>query len=480
MNRWKKLLALLRGDYDYKGTDSVAEVEAFVKTLGDSAPKIADKEGKTAILDGAMVKSIEEACRPRRQVIDLGDGDDDQPQTLAAKRAAAARPGNPNAGDEPKATGVKAFGIAKLASARKAYNAKAAHGATQCTDADGAEIATAYLRLKIAGANRYGQREDDEVIVKAAMGEGVNSAGGAYVDPQFLNSFVIWRSERWGVARRIATTIPMSSDVAYLKRNTSLPSMSFQTENPTSAASGVTYGTDNVVLTAKKAIGLLYYSRELFEDAAINVADQITKQFVEAELKLEDQCFVAGDGTSTYGGMQGLISALKTNAYISGAGNAWSALTLANLETIMGSVENVSGEECAFLLSRQAYYQIVKRLVDAGGGNTNQTLEYGPAMGMGGQGDGSAPDARILGWPAYFSQACPTASASGISSIYFGAFKTSFLGLRRSMEIIPSDQAAFTTDQIVVRATDRFAVNHANDGRTDGNSIGTIVALKTT
>jgi HK97 family phage major capsid protein len=51
-------------------------------------------------------------------------------------------------------------------------------------------------------------------------------------------------------------------------------------------------------------------SNELNEDAFVNLADDVAGEIAYAFAKKEDECGFVGDGTSTYGGIEGVASKL--------------------------------------------------------------------------------------------------------------------------------------------------------------------------
>ena len=69
---------------------------------------------------------------------------------------------------------------------------------------------------------------------------------------------------------------------------------------------------DRVRLTAKKLMVLTKYSNELNEDAVLNIGDDLAGEIAYAFALKEDQCGFMGDGTSTYGGITGVIPTLRS------------------------------------------------------------------------------------------------------------------------------------------------------------------------
>jgi hypothetical protein len=72
-----------------------------------------------------------------------------------------------------------------------------------------------------------------------------------------------------------------------------------------------------VRLSTKKLGALAQALRDLIEDAVISVVDDMAQEQAYAFAKLEDQCLIIGDGTSTYGGIQGINTKFEATAYAS-------------------------------------------------------------------------------------------------------------------------------------------------------------------
>lgn len=330
-----------------------------------------------------------------------------------------------------------------------------------------AETFGAWSRLNLAAQinkSYKAEGEDRDIIQKAGLTYD-NSLGGATVPQEFMNS-LIWRTEQYGVARRLAQVVRMNSDNMVIPRRTGLVTMGFVAEGSGPTAQENRY--DNVELTARKAIGLFQVSTELFEDSAINQSNEYADSVAEAQALLEDQIYFLGDGSATYGGFNGLANALPSAAYLSGV--AWGSITTANIQNAMGSVQNVKNGNLAFVCSRQFYFQVLARLDKA----TSQFKELAganPSFTA-----GSIAVGNFLGYPVYISQVLPTATGAN-KAAYFGDFSgISKIGDRRQLSLDVSREYAFNADLITMRATARLAVNVHGDGR--NSTYGPVVCIQ--
>ena len=347
--------------------------------------------------------------------------------------------------------------------AKKSYASKIRNGTAVFHDPDQAEAFGSWIRLASMGNHDYGaQKRADLEITRKAQVEFNNQLGGALVPVEFIPNLV-WLTEQYGVARKIANVVPMNRDVTTVPRKTGLAAMVPVAENGTMSDTDNTYG--NVTLTAKK-YGVLYkISRELLTDAAVNIADDIARSIAESKAIAEDQAYFLGDGSATYAGQVGLAA---TNALPSGnrgTATAWGSLAIDNFTAIMGTVQYVNPARLAFVCSRQFYYQVMLKL--------DKALNQFKIVAEGKPG----AEVMFLGYPVYFSQVMPTATGSGARGCYFGDFTGgTMLGDRREIEIQSSDQFYFSSDSLGIRGTSRFCVNIHLDGRGGNGPIAAIVS----
>jgi HK97 family phage major capsid protein len=461
----KEFLAQLREVCDYKGPDELASVKKFIT---DEGHVIDDGNGNAVDVDAIWAKSGGKRLTAK---IETEDQTEDRLSGKSAERTAA---------PISKAARVDA-GIAgkigdKVSASKKAYDMRARNGDAAFSDADTAEACGAWLRAANAVVNgKTYSRLDEDLRICEKAGSGVNMTTGGALVPEDFRAQLIYLSENYGVVRRLFNVVPMTRDTATMPRQTGEFAFAFAGENGT--LTDDTLDTDQVNLVAKKAYGLARLPSELMDDAAINVSDLYARGFAKGIAKLEDQCGLIGDGTSTYGGIVGVKNGIPSTAlyYAGGASNSgkdtWAEIVEADVNAITGLVENADTSSCAFVCSRQFFFQVLKGLsTGSGRGTINEFLTVN---GLGGK-----ADAQWGGWPVYFSQVLPTATAVTTKSLYFGDFKAACMfGDRKELMVTTSDQRYFDSDQIAIRGIERFAINVHGDGR--GSTYGPIVALAT-
>lgn len=299
-----------------------------------------------------------------------------------------------------------------------------------------------------------------------AQSEGVLSAGGALV-PVEMEAAIINLRDSYGVLRQLARTRPMSSDQLKIpRRKSGLTAYFFQDDDGV----GITESQkawDNVTLSTKKLGVLARVSRDLVEDAVISVVDDLANEMAYAFAVKEDQCWLVGDGTSTYGGMQGLITKFEANAYISRTALTTGHDTFAEVDntditSVMGNLAQYADTPNAvFLCSHLFKHTVFSRLKATAGGNRVDTL-------------GGRPDDYYLGYRIYTSEAMPKVLSTLQNKVMFlfGRFDLSTsIGNRRGIEMQTLVERYAELGQIGVIATERFDIVNHDLGTTSSSDV---------
>lgn len=326
-----------------------------------------------------------------------------------------------------------------------------------------------------AQAERYAR---DMGLLNAAHGEGTSDTTGAhvFVPTEFGTDLILLR-EQFGSARRLLNVVPMSSDKKTEPRQLSSLTAYFVGEN--SAGTESTMSFDNVTLVAKDLMTIARISRQLEMDAVISWADKLVREIAYSFASKEDDCAFNGDGTSTYGGMTGVLTRLTSltagtsPGMISGAGNQWSELTLVNLEDVVGALPlYAETPNVRWVCHKKFYYSVMVKLALAAGGTTATETVNGRRVPI------------FLGYPVEFNQKYPSTEANSQVPLSFGDHTlAAMFGDRAQDEIAFSDTATiggesmFERNQIGVRGTERFDVAVHDFG--SDTAAGPIVGLKT-
>jgi HK97 family phage major capsid protein len=309
--------------------------------------------------------------------------------------------------------------------------------------------------------------QQNGIDVRGAMSTTDDAAGGAVV-PQEMEQAIIDLRESYGVFRQESRVVPMASGTMTIPRRTSGITAYFLSDNDSVTASDKAF--NNVNLVAKKLGALTKYSSELAEDAIVSIGDNLTDEMAWAFAKKEDDCGFNGDGTSTYGGIVGVLNAVNAGSILDAAsGNtSFAELDLTDFEKLAGMLPQYAAANAKWYISRVGYFQSMKRLMDAAGGNTNITLADGTMRQM------------FLGYPVVVSQVLndTTTAQTDTNILAFGDLRlASTMGSRRDIRVRISDQRYMEYDQIGILGTQRFDINVHERG--DASDPGAIVVMQT-
>ncbi len=306
------------------------------------------------------------------------------------------------------------------------------------------------------------------VDVRNAMATTSNTDGGALV-PEEMSRAIIDLREQYGIFRQYAQVMPMGRDVMLVPRRLGGITIAPVGEGVALGESNPTF--NQVQLTAKKCGGLTRLSTEVAEDAVIDLAEWIAREFAYGFANFEDTAGFTGDGTSTYMGIRGLTNLLTTASSLTGAAAAISThdtfaeIDNVDLTTVMSKLPQYARQNAKWYCSTVAADLIFHRLQAVAGGNNVQTLQ------------GSTGDS-YLGYPIVISQVLPTSTSTinGTAMLFFGDLSmAATLGDRREVRVQRSDERYFDTDQIGIKGTERIDIVVHDIGST--SVAGPIVGL---
>ena len=310
-------------------------------------------------------------------------------------------------------------------------------------------------------------RIDVRSMVEARVAsENVLSSGGALV-PIEMEAAIIMLRDTYGVARRLCRIRPMGTDQLRIpRRKGGITAYYFQDDDGV----GITASDkawDNVTLSAKKLGALGRLSKDLIEDAVISVADDMAQEQAYAFAVKEDNALLVGDGTSTYGGINGIITKMEATAYksriaLTTGHNLFTEVDNTDLTSVHAGVAQFARQAGpVWLCSGEFAASVFDRLKATAGGNTVATL-------------GQSPDDSYLRFPIITSEAMP----AGVATDYvnkvmalFGKFDMGVsFGVRRGIEVQTLLERYAELGQIGVLCTERhdIVVHDLGDTNTRG------------
>lgn len=335
--------------------------------------------------------------------------------------------------------------------------------------------------FRALNARKAGERDDKSEAILSSRGweprmaqtEDNDTAGG-YLVPRPLSSTIIDIRENVGVARRLADIVPMSSKTEDVPKRTGGLTVYYPGEGNNITTSDMAFGRVNLV--ARKRAVANQISNEVSEDALVNMTDRAVNEMGYSLADKEDDEYINGDGTSTYGGEVGLLNALGTAGIYTpsngGGESVWTGITQASLSAWKGKLQSKYWRrgQLAVLCSSAFYFNVFDRQQQGAGGNTGAMLREGFMFDI--------ADAMWDGYPVFFSDKMPTATATSTVSALFGNFSMStMLGDRVGANITMSADYAFLDDLTTLKSTARYDINCHELG--DSSAAGGVVGLST-
>ena len=435
---------------------SLAEAETIVTKAGAETRSVTEEENKSYL---AAMAAADAAHVEEQRLVKL----------IADKASLAVPEGRKTS---PAAPAVlvpveKTVVAPRLLRSAKVRNFRAEGGVSA---EERAHATGQWLLATIGGNTRAAQWCHDhgiEVRGTSPLTTTTNSLGG-YLVPEVLESTIIDLREERGVARRSVRVMPMASDSVVIPRRASGVTAYFVSENAEITASDK--GWDAVSLSARKLAVLCKMSSEVAEDAIISLADDLASEIAYAFADKEDECLFNGDGTSTYGGVVGLKSAVAAGGKVTAAtGNtAFSTLDLEDFESMVGKLPQYAVANAAWYVSRVGWANSMLRLAEAAGGNTVAQVAGGAPL-------------QFLGFPVVIAQvmnSTTTAQTSTDGLAYLGDLRlAATMGTRRGIEIAVDPSRYFEFDQLAIRGTQRFDLNVHEKGT--ASVAGPVIMLST-
>jgi HK97 family phage major capsid protein len=329
--------------------------------------------------------------------------------------------------------------------------------------ADDAEVCGHWIRGFLLG------REDSRNwyhhnVEERALASSDNSKGGVFIPETFASSLIRLVDSFTAIPQQ-ANVVPMSSSSLYIPRRTGGNTAYFVAENSETTTSDI--ATDNVLLSAKDCRVGSRVPNSLIEDSVIDLAGLVAQEFALALSRKIDDAGLAGDGTSTHGGIRG-IQWLFENESLAGTNDsgesALSSLTIDDFAETIGLLPSYARATAGWYVTPQVYSTAMLPLMLSAGGVSAAELASG------------ASEQRFMGYPVYFNNSMRTSVSNGQAVCLFGDLRLStHYGLRRDITVRASTDRYIEFDQTYFQATCRFDIVTSDVG--DASTAGPVVAL---
>jgi HK97 family phage major capsid protein len=287
-----------------------------------------------------------------------------------------------------------------------------------------------------------------------------------------IEAAIAKRRLSYGVIRRAARVVPMSTDHALWPRpltgTTVYPLSEVPTDITESEATAASFSLRVVDWGTK-----FRWSKNLEEDAVISIADMLVNDFAYRLSKNEDTVCFNGTGIASSHGVWGIMAKLQDATYANSvyttiSGNTtWSELDMDDFTRMVGMLPEFAESSAAWYISKPAFYASMAKLAYAAGGNTKDDTAGGLAQ-------------QFLGIPVVFTNVLNTTltTQAGAYGCLLGDISmAATFGDRRGMTAETNPYKYMEQRQMLLVATQRWGFA-AHDLLDEDGGAGPVIALK--
>lgn len=284
--------------------------------------------------------------------------------------------------------------------------------------------------------------------------------------PTGYSGEVVALVSQYGAARKYGTVFPLGTGTTKLPRLKTDSAFGLLTQS--AAITEKSPQTEWVTFAVEKFGGLVRIPSELSEDSIVGIGQFIAEYAARNLAKVEDQVFFLNLDGATYGAVTGLCASTITNSKVvqmAATKTKYSDATLANFRTLRSVPDAAALGTSAYYL-HPSFEQLLASF------NTAGDRPFNPLSQL--QGSGAQPfqmGPTLDGFPVRWVDIMPAYSTSANASkvfALFGDLKFQYLGVMGGIRIDTSNDAAFATDEILVRALERFTIGLMATGAVGG------------
>ena len=322
----------------------------------------------------------------------------------------------------------------------------------------GALGALAILRTPSLDQLSSGSKQYAEAVIKEMLGIEAKAAltTADIPMPTDYSGQVVELVYQYGFGRRLATVFPMGTLTVKLPKLTTDPTFGLIAQSGTVTEKSPQVGF--VTFTAEKFGGLVRLPTEIDEDSIVAMGQFLARYSARNLARVEDvQVFTStGADSGINGAVKGLTGAVVDDSCIYVQGGATNSGKTANNQATLADFRNLrSGSGISGVVLNNAKYYMhptyESLLVTF---NTSATVTpYQRAA--------NGQPATLDGFPIEWVTVMPPLSASVSATtvnVLFGDATYQYLGTRGGIRFDTSREAAFATDEVLVRALERLTV----------------------
>ena len=259
----------------------------------------------------------------------------------------------------------------------------------------------------------------------------------------------------FGQFRRYATVYPLGTLTTKLPKLSTTPAFGVIAQSGSAAEKSPQIGF--VTFTAFKSGGIVRVPSEIDSDSVVQLGQFLARYIAREMARWEDSVGYLGDGTGTYGSVSGIgkkADALGNKIQLATTKTKPSDITVADLRNLRGKVD-------AAALAMGAYYMHPTMESFLAGLNNATNLTPYVANGRNGP--------TLDGFPVRWIGVMPIFDQSAHINQYqvlFGDHSYWYFGERTGLDIQTSRDVYFATDEVGIRALERFDIQLMADNAT--------------
>ena len=268
-----------------------------------------------------------------------------------------------------------------------------------------------------------------------AINSGLSDGAGGYVVPEEWAKEIDRVAGDFGVARRIARVVPMTSDTLHLPKAGSTGVTAYWvTQGSAITESNPTF--DETLLEVKDLAGVSAFTNSWVDDANVDVVNYLIELLGEALAGQEDEEAFNGDGSAPE--ITGVLQSDDVTVVTMASGDdTFEEIGAEDLYATVFAVPHQIRAGAKWVMSDYVF-SLVNKLEDDYGRPLFRTLN-------------ESDKGMLLGYPVEISSTMPEATDTGADEpvLAFGNFKKGLvIGKKKDMSISISDQATVGTNNL--------------------------------
>ena len=287
--------------------------------------------------------------------------------------------------------------------------------------------------------------------------------------PTEYSGEVVELVSRYGAARRYGTPFPLGVGTVKLPKLKTDTTFTLLTQS--TAITEKSPQTEWVTFEPQKFGGLIRLPTELFDDSVIPIGQWLARYCARNIARAEDWNFFCstGAGSTINGSVEGLTVSTITNSKVvqmASTKTKYSDATLTNFRALRTVPDEAALQVGAYYL-HPSFEQLLSTFNTAGDRPYNPAAQLEDPSGAQPFITGPTLDGFPIRWVAAMPAYSTSANVSKVFAL-FGDLTFQYLGTRGGIRFDTSLDGAFATDEILIRALERFTIGLMANGAIGG------------